>query len=158
MLRGKYLLSGSDEFGAMLDLRKQIPEFAAGRDEYDEMAVYALAYNEQDEPSACGRLYVDEDSCFRIDYIGVLPSQRRKYMGDLIARMLLYKAEELNAARIAADVPADLVYFFARYGFKIVEKQGDIAKMNVDQASIRLEGSCSRGQGQNCRGDCANCS
>ena len=157
MLRGKYILSTTEESKAVLDLRKQIPEFSSGRDDCDDMAIYALVYNEQETPSACGRLYVDAENRFRIDFIGVLPEERRKYMGDLVARMLLYKAEELNAANIAADVPSDTVYFFARYGFKAVNERNGTTEMTVDQASIRLEGSCSRGNKDGCKGNCDNC-
>ena len=157
MFRGKYYLSSNPEAAPVLDLRKRIPEFAKDRDVHDDMAFYALVYNEADEPSACGRLYIDDDSRFRLDYIGVLPEERHKYMGDLVARMMIYKAEELNAPRIVADVPKTLVYFFARYGFRLDAMTETTAHMSVERENIRLEGSCSKGDGSACIGDCANC-
>ena len=157
MLKGKYLLSSSPEGAVVTDLRKRIPEFGTGSDENDTMAFYALVYDENDEPSACGRLYIDESNHFRIDTVGVLPEKRRQYMGDLVARMLLYKSEELNAPRIDALVQKKLIYFFARYGFKSVAERGGQMEMSVDQAAIRLEGSCSKGDGSACTGDCDNC-
>ena len=157
MLRGKYFLSNAPDSRPVLELRERIPEFTAGRDEFDDMALYALVYDEADAPAAAGRLYIDTESCFRIDYIGVVPQNRHKYMGDLVARMLWYKAQEMNAPRIVADVPEETVYFFARYGFRLISKEDCLCKMSVEIASLRLEGSCSKGDGGACKGDCENC-
>lgn len=157
MIKGKYLMSRADGCAEVIGLRRQIPEFSCGADQYDDMAFYALVYTEDDKPGACGRLYIDEDSHFRIDYLGVLPEERMKYMGDLTARMLLYKAQELNAPRVVADVPDSLVYFFARYGFKLSSSSGGTSHMNVEADSIRLEGKCSKGNSGSCAGDCENC-
>ena len=158
MYKGKYLLSVSDKDTA-LALRKAIPEFSnAGEDNCDLMAVYAVVYNEADNPSGCGRLFIDEDSHFRIDYLGVLPNERGKYIGDLIARMLLFRAQELNAASVYADVPRSTLRFFSRYGFKPVEASyTDVVKMAVANSEIRLEGTCSKGKSGACGGNCDAC-
>ena len=106
-------------------------------------------------------MYIGSDSRFTIDLLGVLPSHRNKYVGDLIARMLLYKAQDLNAGSVRALVPGDAALFFSRYGFRpLGEKSTLYGKeaylMHVDHDDISLEGKCSCGKGK-CEGECAGC-
>lgn len=157
MYRGKFL-SSMDDIDAVLTVRAQIPEFSgAARDPQDAMAFYALAFDENDVPCGSGRLYIDADSHFRIDRLGVLPDRRGHYLGDLLARMLLYRAQQLNAASVYADVPFAVAPFFARYGFSRLDSSGDDpVAMKVCSDGICLKGSCSKGSA-GCSGDCANC-
>ena len=156
MFRGKYFTS-LNSTGEEIAVREQIPEFACGSDGYDNMAFYAVVYDEEDKACGTGRLYIDDDSAFRIDFLGILPEYRGRYMGDLLARMLLYKAQELNAASVRALVPKELTRFFARYGFISQNNDAAQTEMRVDGDKIRLEGSCSKGKGQECAGNCENC-
>ena len=156
MYRGRYLNS-SQSCSAVFETRELIPEFNCGKDEFDEMAIYALAFDESDFPVGTGRLRIDSDSHFRIDYLGVLPEQRHRFIGDLLARMLLYKAQELHAASVYALVPISTMRFFARYGFKPLLKNTDQCQMYVESDKIILEGSCSRSSKQPCNGDCSLC-
>ena len=157
MFRGKFL-SSMDNIDAVLAVRAQVPEFSGvAREPQDGMAFFALAFDEDDAPCGSGRLYIDADSHFRIDRLGVLPDRRRNHLGDLLARMLLYRAQQLNAASVYADVPALVVPFFARYGFAPLDSSnGDPVAMKVAADDIRLEGSCSKGK-TGCSGDCASC-
>lgn len=157
MFRGKFL-SSMDNIDAVLAVRAQVPEFSgAAREPQDTMAFYALVFDEADVPCGSGRLYIDANSHFRIDRLGVLPDHRGHYLGDLLARMLLYRAQQLNAASVYADVPAAAAPFFARYGFSQLASSGDDpVRMAVASDRIRLEGSCSKAK-NGCSGDCANC-
>ena len=157
MFRGKFL-SSMDNIDAVLAVRAQVPEFSGvAREPQDGMAFFALAFDEDDAPCGSGRLYIDADSHFRIDRLGVLPDRRRNHLGDLLARMLLYRAQQLNAASVYADVPAPVVPFFARYGFARLDSSSDnLIPMKVTADGIRLEGSCSKGK-TGCSGDCTNC-
>ena len=157
MYRGKYLTSRDEASLIAVDLRKGIPEFPDGRDEWDQMAFYAVCFDENDVPAGTGRLYIDADSHFRIDRLGVVPEKRGMYIGDLLARMLLYKAQELNAAGICITCPSDTVRFFARYGFTLFGSENGLADMSVTADAIRLEGSCSRNKGAACPGNCESC-
>ena len=145
MYRGKFLISGAD-INDHLSVRTKIPEFLGkGLDENDNMAIFATIYDEQDVPCGCGRMYIASDSRFTIDLLGVLPEYRNRYVGDLIARMLLYKAQDLNAGSVRALVPGDAALFFSRYGFcAIGEKSVLFGKeaylMQVDGDKISLEG------------------
>ena len=157
MYRGKYLTSKDDQSAVAVDIRLSIPEFPKGRDEWDRMAFYAVCFDEEDFPAGTGRLYIDADSHFRIDLLGILPTKRRKYLGDLLARMLLAKAMELNAASVYITCPSDTVRFFARYGFSLIKDENGLADMSVAGDAIRLEGSCSRSKGTVCPGNCESC-
>ena len=73
MFRGKFL-SSMDNIDAVLTVRAQVPEFSGvAREPQDGMAFFALAFDEDDTPCGSGRLYIDADSHFRIDRLGVLP-------------------------------------------------------------------------------------
>ena len=157
MYKGKYIYSNQD-CGTVFDVRKNVPEFGTGKDAFDDMAVYALAYDESDIPVGSGRLRIDGENHFRIDYLGVLPNKRHQYIGDLLARMLLFRAQELNAPSVYARVPVSLMRFFARYGFKALQKNnGSECDMYVERDCIILEGSCSRSKNTSCPGDCSLC-
>ena len=156
MYRGKYINS-NQPCDTIFDIRQRTPEFSIGKDAFDEMAMYALAFDESDDPVGSGRLRIDSDNHFRIDYLGVLPEQRRRYIGDLLTRMLLYKAQELNAASVYALVPRAYMRFFTRYGFKpIKESDSDECQMYVEGDKIILEGSCSHSS-KACPRDCSLC-
>ncbi|MBQ1258466.1 MAG: GNAT family N-acetyltransferase [Clostridia bacterium] len=162
MYRGKFLMSGMDT-AEVINIRSSIPEFlGAGTDEFDKMAIYALIFDEEDIPCGCGRLFIGADSRFRIDTVGVLPTHRKRFVGDLIARMLLYKAQELNAGSVRIIAPNETAVFFSRYGFRsLSEETTHFGKpaivMHVDGDKISLEGTCSCGHDGACKGDCASC-
>ena len=156
MFKGKFYTS-KDNCIDPISVRKSIPEFATGADECDNMAFYAVIYDESDTPLASGRLFIDDDSAFRIDYLGVLPEYRGKYIGDLLARMLLFKAQDFHAGRLNVTTPKEYVRFFARYGLKASDTTGDFVDMSVNGDAIILEGSCSKGKRAACGGNCAEC-
>lgn len=119
MIRGKFLTSAEDA-SAALAIREKVCRaegLAGGDDCHDKMAVYALVFDEEDSPSGSGRLYLHEDR-FVIGCVGVLPQKRGKGLGDLILRMLLYRAQELNAPEVYALVRPGGEAFYAQYGFK----------------------------------------
>lgn len=156
MIRGRYF-SSKDDTSDALALRLAIPEFAARSDLFDQMAIYAVVYDDDDLPCGTGRVYIDDDSHFRLDYLGVLPDKRDRYIGDLIARMLLFRAMDLNANGICACVPKPCVRFFARYGFKTIRENESDFEMFVSSEGLRLEGSCSKGKTGACGGNCETC-
>ena len=119
MIRGKFLTS-ADDASAVLSVREAVLRaegLPGGADCHDKMAVYALVFDETDSPSGSGRLYLHDDR-FLIGCVGVLPEKRGKGLGDLILRMLLYRAQELNAPEVYALVRPGGEAFYAQYGFK----------------------------------------
>lgn len=169
MIRGKYLTSPGDGAEVALDIRRRVfggemgLAALAGPDEGDRMAVYALAFDEAGAPSGAGRLYIDEADRFMMDAVCVLKEARGKYLGDLIARMLLLRALELNANAVCARATPESAPFFERYGFK---PQGgpetsrgiSLLLLRATAAEIDIEGTCHKNAAcQNCQGDCGAC-
>lgn len=154
MIRGKFLSSMDEGAAVALALRASV--FGCERDRHDDMALYALALDAQEQPSGSGRLYIEDDR-FVLDGVGVLPERRGQGLGDLLMRMLLYRALELNAPAVYARAPGSAVRFCARYG---LTPQGKIAPdgtflLSAAAEQVNLEGSCHRCQ--DCEGDCAEC-
>ncbi|MEA5068915.1 MAG: GNAT family N-acetyltransferase, partial [Christensenellaceae bacterium] len=148
MIRARYL-SSMDDITSVLEIRRAVFERspgAAARDAFDDMAVYALAFDEADAPSAAGRLYIDADDRFRIDAVGVLAPLRARGYGDLVMRMLLDRALTLGAPAVYADSFPCAVGFYARYGLRPVMdtpvSDGALVPLCASADQIALEGSC----------------
>ena len=170
MIRGRYLLS-TDDTTDVFHIREQVFvdeigfDVATERDEYDSMAVYALIYDEEEQPVGTGRLYVDDEGRFTLGRVCVLKLARGGQIGDLIARMLLARAIDLNAHAIYADALIDTVDFFTRYGLRPISdvktRQGAAYRtLCAQRDEIDLDGSCKKQSGacNHCASDCANCS
>lgn len=148
MIRARYL-SSIDDITSVLEIRRavfaSIPG-AAGRDAFDDMAVYALAFDEHGAPGAAGRLYIDADDRFRIGAVGVLAPLRGRGYGDLVVRMLLDRALTLGAPSVYADSFPHAVGFYARYGLRPVTgasvSDGALVPLRASADEIALEGSC----------------
>jgi predicted GNAT family N-acyltransferase len=152
MIRGKFLLS-TDDTDKVMEIRRKVfcdemgfsPESEI--DKYDQMAIYALVYDENDVPGGTGRLYINDEGRFCVGRVCVLKEMRGKYLGDLVMRMLLFRALELNAPEVYITSQLDKVSFFERYG---LAPYSDIRfdegyphrMMRADAAHIRIEGSC----------------
>jgi N-acetylglutamate synthase-like GNAT family acetyltransferase len=143
MIRGRYLTS-MDDIGAVLDVRRRVALCeglpAGGADEHDDMAIYALVFDEDDNPAGSGRLYLDGDR-FMIGCVGVLPEKRGRGLGDLIMRMLLFRAQELNAPSVYVRASYGLEAFYALYGFAPAEADEGEALLWVPADKIP-GGSC----------------
>ena len=169
MIRGKFILSGDPLCEHVYDIRRRVFVEEQGYsleneiDEYDKMSVYALVMDDDGTPSATGRLYIDSEDRFALGRICVLKEKRGRYMGDLVMRMLLYRAQELNCASVTLSSQLPVVSFYAKYGLKPV---GDVypdegvphRRMVASREEINLEGSCSKGGAcGSCSGNCDAC-
>ena len=168
MIRGKFFTS-MDKPEDVFAIRRRVFVEELGfpaeleTDKHDGMAVYALVLDDNDAPSGTGRMYLDDDGHFVIGRVCTLPDKRGKMLGDLLMRMLLYRAQELNAPAVYLTTPLNCVAFFARYGFKpvgkIVEDElGPQRFMCATAEEIDIEGSCGGKHGcAGCQKDCASC-
>ncbi len=168
MIRGKFLTS-QDDVGAVMDIRRRVFVEEQGYpadtdvDTFDKLSVYALAYDENDRPAGTGRLYINADSRFQIGRVCVLPEARGRGLGDLVARMLLYRALELGADAVCLSAQLPVVGFYARYGFRpcgeVYDEEGVPHRwMQASADEINLEGSCGgHRRCEGCAGDCASC-
>lgn len=164
MIRGKFLTS-MDDITPVLRVREAVfgPGPAGQRDAGDGMAVYALAFDEAGNPAGSGRLTIEGDR-FTLSRLGVLKEARGKGLGDLIARMLLFRAQELNAAAVYVSARLDAVDFYRRYGLtpmgEVYQENGVPCRlMRAGAEQINLEGACSKGSKNcaNCSGNCEAC-
>lgn len=118
MIEGKWFPQGSD-LTLPLSIRQVV--FGTGRDRLDDQAQQLVVYREG-IPVGAARLWW-QDGVFRAGDIGVLPAERGKGYGDLLVRLLIYKAVTHQATCVALQCPGALVAFFERYGFTVA--QGD---------------------------------
>ena len=168
MIRGKYFTS-LDRPAEVLDLRRRVFVEEQGypadteADSFDDMAMYALVYDESDAPAGTARMVVDGNGRFVIGKVCTLPEKRGKYLGDLLMRMLLYRAQDMHTPCVYLSTPLDCVAFFARYGFKpygeLVEENGVPHRlMRALESEIDIEGTCGgKGKCAGCQSDCAAC-
>ncbi len=129
MIEGKWLEQGSD-ISVALSIRRAV--LGKGRDSLDDAAQQVLVYR-GGEPVGTARLWWSDGAFFAGD-VCVLPEARGQGYGDLLVRLLLYKAVSHNAAGIRLMCPRAAAAFFARYGFAPAEG-GDTA---ADTVEMRL--------------------
>lgn len=112
MIEGKWFPPGGDIQGP-LALRQEI--FGTGRDATDDIA-WQVVVLDAGIPAATGRIWW-RDGAFCIGTIGVLAAHRRRGLGDLVVRLLLFKATEHHAKVVRLQAPKAMEPFFATYGF-----------------------------------------
>ena len=141
MIEGKWIKPGED-LSQALPIREAVMN--ASRDSLDEMAWNAFVCL-QGRPAAAGRIWWAEGA-FWIGNVCVLPEARGQGLGDLMVRLLLFKAREHGARRVCLTAPSGLVSFFARYGFREKESLagGEARLMELPGGEISL-GGCGKG-------------
>ena len=127
MVEGKWLPPGADIEPALF-LRRAV--FAMDRDSIDSLSWQALALWEG-KPVGTGRIWW-EDGAFMLGMIGVLPEMRNRGFGDFLVRLLLFKAQQHNAVKVALYAMPGMALFFQKYGFTVCD--GSSA-----DGSLRLE-------------------
>ena len=138
MVEGKWLPPGADIEPALF-LRRAV--FAMDRDELDSLSWQALALLEG-KPVGTGRIWW-QDGAFMLGMIGVLPDYRGRGFGDFLVRLLLFKAQQHNAVKVALAAPPGAAAFFEKYGFTpcgVQDMDGNI-RLELDGDSIILD-SC----------------
>ena len=113
MIQGKWSAPG-ENLSAVLPVRTAV--FGRGADNLDAASWNAIVF-EDGIPAATGRIWW-EDGAFRLGDIGVLESCRGRRLGDLVLRLLLFKAQSHSAREVRLQCPRDLTGFFARLGLK----------------------------------------
>ncbi|MDD3919850.1 MAG: GNAT family N-acetyltransferase [Eubacteriales bacterium] len=140
-------LWGIHEYAPAAALRRRVfmeelgmPE-ANAFDAYDEIAAHLLV-SEGAVNVAAARIFPTEDG-IQIDSICVLPEYRRRGYGDLCARVLLFKAQDLEQPTITAVIPQNMLPYYAGFGFTTRETLPDgRLKIAVDADSINWHSMC----------------
>ncbi len=147
MVQGKWFSPGTD-ISDLLPVRKAV--FGRELDDLDRLSWNVLVLQDSN-PVATGRIWW-QDGAFRLGDIGVLASFRHQRLGDLVLRLLLYKAQSHAAREVRLVCPREVSGFFARLGLR--EQPGGDApdvEMMIPGDAIDLD-SC-----KNCpRASCPN--
>ncbi len=144
MVRGKWFPMG-EEIDIPLQIRQAV--FQKGKDAIDDSAQQVVVYD-ADEPVGAARLSW-QDGAFVIDQLGVLSHCKGKGFGDLLIRLVLFKALVHGATKIVLTSDASSANFFEKYGFTADETlaDGNIA-MHIMAENVQLS---------HCGGNCAGC-
>ena len=122
MITGK-MIAGNGDLTEVMDIRMRVFVDEQGfpaeeeKDEYDARAIHALLYDDDHNPAATGRLYIDDDGYWRLGRLAVLKEKRGQQLGDLVMRMLLDKALGVGAQRFRLSAQRQAEGFYALYGF-----------------------------------------
>ncbi len=137
MVQGKWFAPGSD-LSALLPVREAV--FGRGADALDALSWNTLVY-EDSVPAATGRIWW-EDGAFRLGDLAVLEERRRRRLGDLVLRLLLFKAQSHAAREVRLRCPRDLTGFFERLGLRPQPSgsgDADIVEMMIPGDQIDLD-------------------
>ncbi len=145
MIHGKWFAPGED-LAALLPVRTAV--FGRSTDALDAVSWNALVYQDG-VPAGVGRIWW-EDGAYRLGDIGVLESYRGRRLGDLVLRLLLFKAQSHAAKEVRLLCPPDLTGFFARLGLK-AESVSDsgLVEMMIPGSEIDLD-TCRHCPKQSC--------
>ena len=135
MIEGKWFAQGSD-LAVPLAIRQTV--FGRAQDALDASAQQVVVYR-TGIPVGTARLWWQDGSFWAGD-IAVLPDERGKGYGDLLVRLLMYKAVTHNARHLLLACPTSLSAFFARYGFQPLQ-QGDPMTMELDTDTLSVGGA-----------------
>jgi len=144
MIQGKWFAPG-EKLTDLLPLRETI--WNRGVDDLDPLSWNVLVY-EDEVPAGTGRIWW-QDGAFRLGDIAVLPERRGRGLGDLVLRLLLFKAQSHAAREVRLSSPADTAGFFARLGFRPDPSAGDSSEMLLPGEEIELD-SCNNCKKPNC--------
>lgn len=145
MIQGKWFAPGSPIQDA-LQIRQDV--FQRGGDVRDASAWNVVVYDE-DTPCGTGRIWW-QDGAFHLGEIGVLTDYRRRGMGDLVLRLLLFKAQSHSARLVQVQCPGEVTGFFTRLGLKETAAADGLHTLSIQGADICLD-TC-----QGCGQDCPN--
>ena len=137
MVQGKWFSPGAD-LSDLLPVRSAV--FGHGADSLDALSWNVLVYQDS-VPAASGRIWW-QDGAFYLGDIGVLESFRHQRLGDLVLRLLLFKAQSHAAREVRLFCPRGVIGFFRRLGLQEQPSDNpDIVEMLISGDRINLD-SC----------------
>ena len=113
MVEGKWFAPGTD-IGPCEEIRRAV--FGRGADEMDKLSWNVIVWHDG-VAAGTGRLWW-QDGAFWLGDIAVPQDKRGRKLGDLVLRLLLFKAESHAATMLRLICPKETAAFFARLGFK----------------------------------------
>lgn len=142
MIRGKYIHQGEDYSDAIsVRMKVFVEEQHVPKDheldEWDEKAIHAVAYNDNNQPVATGRLVMDDQYNFHIGRVAVLKEYRRQKYGDFIVRLLADQAFQCAAREIEIHAQTEAIPFYETLGFQVVGLP--FVEENIEHVSMLLK-------------------
>ena len=135
MVQGKWFAPGTD-LSALLPVRSAV--FGTEADSLDAACWNVLVY-EDSVPAATGRIWW-EDGAYWLGGIGVLEERRHRKLGDLVLRLLLYKAQNHAAREVRLRCPRETAGFFSRLGLReIASEDPNTVEMMIPGELIDLD-------------------
>ena len=145
MIQGKWFAPGENLPEEVLSVRREV--FGNPGQTVDPKGWNTLVYLD-DMPAASGRIWWEEGA-FWLGEIGVLSSLRGRRLGDLVLRLLLFKAQSHAAREVRLSSPEETQGFFARLGFRPVNREARMVQMMLPGDEISLD-SCANCKTQTC--------
>ena len=145
MIQGKWFAPGENLPEEVLSVRREV--FGNPGQTVDPKGWNTLVYLD-DMPAASGRIWWEEGA-FWLGEIGVLSSLRGRRLGDLVLRLLLFKAQSHAAREVRLSSPEETQGFCARLGFRPVSRETRMVQMMLPGDEISLD-SCANCKKQNC--------
>ena len=145
MIQGKWFAPGEDLAAEVLPVRREV--FGVSGSPTDPEGWNTLVYLDG-HPAASGRIWWSEDA-FWLGEIGVVPALRGRRLGDLVLRLLLFKAQTHSAREIRLRCPVATEGFFSRLGFRPVSRESGSVEMMIRGNDVSLD-SCAGCAKQNC--------
>ena len=143
MIQGKWFAPGENLPEEVLSVRREV--FGNPGQTVDPKGWNTLVYLD-DMPAASGRIWWEEGA-YRLGSIGVLPSFRNLGLGDLVLRLLLFKAQSHAAREVRLCCPLSVTGFFERLGFRTLPSN-DAASVEMilpgDRIDLDTCKNCSR--------------
>ena len=122
MISNRWFL-GADDISDALMIREKVFVEEQGNpadaefEELDKTALHLVIYADS-APVGCARMVPHNDGV-KVSRIAVLKQARGKRYGDLIMRLLLFKAQQMGAKFVSLDARDTAIDFYSRFGFTI---------------------------------------
>lgn len=120
MITNRWFLGADDISDAMMIrdavfVKEQGCPLEIEHDAHDKTALHLVIYADG-KPVGCGRI-VPHDDFLKLGRIAVIKEERKKHYGDLIMRLLLFKAFDISAKEVHLGAQVHAVDFYSRFGF-----------------------------------------
>ena len=145
MIQGKWFAPGEDLAAEVLPVR--LEGVGVSGSPADPECWNTLVYLDG-QPAASGRIWWSDDA-FWLGEIGVVPALRGRRLGDLVLRLLLFKAQTHSAREIRLRCPVATEGIFSRLGFRPVSRESGSVEMMIRGNDVSLD-SCAGCAKQNC--------
>ena len=155
MIQGTWLMQGED-LSVPMEIRKKVfveeqhVDPAHEQDAFDAQAMHVVMWDvnpktDEKRPVGTGRIYYGDEG-FMLGRICVLPEYRGQRVGDLMTRLMLWKASQF-AEQITIHAQTAVKGFYARYGFRqtgetFMEEGIEHIRMQVKKAEITFPSEC----------------